>query len=732
MSRTSLQRPVPLAGRADLRCERIAFDGSDDWIVKDPISLQYYRMISQQYRLLQLLDGRRTLEELYQTLRSEFAAIRISLHDLRHLISDLHSKGLVWSDRAGQSAVLLTQKRDSRRRKIVSAVANALYIRLPGWDPEALLRCMGPWTSWIFSPVAVVAGLLFVLAAWLLLAMHAGEFQRQMPEFSAYFAWPNLMYLWLTIGATKVIHELAHALACWRYGGECHEIGVSFLLFSPCMYCDVSDSWMMSDKWRRISISAAGMYVEVVLSAVALFAWWHTAPGLLHYLCLNVFLVTTITTVIFNINPLLRYDGYYMLADWLEVPNLRSKASNALHERLIATFLGIPSPRSESQRRIRWLPAFALASAVYRWTLLIGIGAFLWHVLKPYGLSCLSVTYFAVAAVGGCGRFGIELRRKVRSLKPRRVRPLRATLSAVLVAGMLSGVLFLPIPAGVTAPLTVEARGSRAVYAGVQGRLSAVHVRPGESIVAGRTLATLENVEVELRLVDLQSQRDRLGSELAVSQKLGDAGQESLLREAIKTLSSQLEDIRRQHERLTVRAPVDGVVLTSAFVRAPSTHRQSEESRPWHGHPSDEQNLGCRVDDSSQLFTITPSNEWDAILIVDQADSRTLQQGDAVELKLDAFPGRTFEGRIRQIASRHDAGVPESLTTRFGGTLPTVTGRNGQEQLRLGACQVRVELQDAPDGVRQEMRGTARCVGENRTVGKWIVSHVLRTLMFGG
>jgi putative peptide zinc metalloprotease protein len=732
MSLTSLQRPLPLAGRADLRCERIAFDGSDDWIVKDPVSLQYYRMIAQQYRLLQLLDGRRTLEEIYQTLRAEFSAFRFGLHDVRQLIADLHRKGLVWSSRPGQSAVLLKEKREDRRRKLFSSLANMLYIRLPGWDPERFLRRLEPWTAWMFHPAAVFASMLLVLSAWLLLAMRAGQFQRQMPEFSAFFTWPNLVYLWFTIGATKVVHELGHALTCRRFGGECHEIGVSFLLFSPCMYCDVSDSWMLPEKRRRILISAAGMYVEVVISALALFVWWNTSPGLLHYLSLNTFLVTTVTTVIFNINPLLRYDGYYMLADWLEIPNLRGRASSALQDRIVSLGLGIRSPSAESRGRTAWLSAFALASAVYRWTLLVGIGAFLWHALKPYGLSSLSLVYFAAAVIGGSASSGLGLVRKVQSLQPQKAKPWRLAFSAMLVVGLVCAVMLIPVPVHVVAPLSIEARESRPVYSGVRGRLRSLEVRPGESIAAGQTLVQLENAEVELKLIELETRRDRHAAELTAYQKLRDAGQEALVREARTTLAGQLDELRANQERLTVRASESGIVLTSAFVRAPSTHRKNFEPRPWHGHPGDEQNLGCLVEEASHLFTIAPTNAWDAVLIVEQADSRALEPGERVQVKLEAFPGRTFSGQIRQIASRHDTVVPESLSSRYGGGLPTVTGPDGKELLRLGACQVRVALDADPAGFRQGMRGTARLEGEERTIGQWILWHVQRTFLFGG
>jgi multidrug efflux pump subunit AcrA (membrane-fusion protein) len=234
-----------------------------------------------------------------------------------------------------------------------------------------------------------------------------------------------------------------------------------------------------------------------------------------------------------------------------------------------------------------------------------------------------------------------------------------------------------------------------------------------------------------MKLIELETRRDQQAAELTACQKRGDAGQEVLVREALSTLAAQIEGLREEQARLTVRAPESGMILTAAFVRAPSTHRKSFESRPWHGHPSDEQNLGCHVEKTSHLFTIAPTNAWDAVLVVEQADCRTLEPGDRVEVKLDAFPGRVFAGQIRQIASRHEPVVPESLSSRYGGTLPTVTGPDGKELLRLGACRVRVELDADHAGFRQGMRGTARLAGEERTVGRWILWCVQRTFLFG-
>src|SRR5690606_4682554 len=163
--------------------------------------------------------------------------------------------------------------RKRRRDKLLSYLKNFMYLRLPGWDPDAALEWLHLFFKWMFRPRGVALTLAFVLSSWLLLLIEFDEFRSRLPEFQQFFGWPNLIYMWMTLGAAKIIHEFAHGISCKHFGGECHEMGIMLLVFSPCLYCDVSDSWMLRNKWQRIAIAAAGMYIEVVLSALAIFVW---------------------------------------------------------------------------------------------------------------------------------------------------------------------------------------------------------------------------------------------------------------------------------------------------------------------------------------------------------------------------------------------------------------------------------------------------------------------------
>ena len=322
----STQRAIPLARRNDLVVKRIEYKGISSYVIKDPVGLKYHRLQQEQYRTLELLDGVRSLDDIKSELQRIFPAMHFTLPDVQHLITDLHKKGLVHSNRAGQGIEMLKQETETKRKKRWAAVKNILYFRLPGWDPERTLNAIYPFFRWMFQPWAVALAIAFVVSSWILIAIQFDKFYSKLPEFHQFFSWPNLAYMYLTLSVAKVIHEFGHGLSCKHFGGECHEMGVMLLVFSPCLYCDVSDSWMLRNKWKRIMIAAAGMYIEIIISAAAIFLWWYTKPGLLNHLCLNVFFVTTVTTVIFNANPLMRFDGYYIMSDFLEIPNLRPQS----------------------------------------------------------------------------------------------------------------------------------------------------------------------------------------------------------------------------------------------------------------------------------------------------------------------------------------------------------------------------------------------------------------------
>ena len=253
----STRRPIPLEMRKDLVIKRIDYGGVGYWVVKDPAGLKYYRLQQEQYEVLRLLNSERSLEEIREGMLKVMPTVRLQLSDIQHLITDLHEKGLVYSNREGQGAALLKKNWEEKKKKFWNTLRSLLYLRLPGWDPHKTLIVIHPFFKWLFTPLGVGIYLAIVVSAWLLLGVQFDTFRQQLPHFQSFFGWPNLIWLWVTLACCKIIHEFGHGLSCKHFGGECHEMGVMLLVFSPCLYCDVSDSWMLRNKWHRIVIGAA-------------------------------------------------------------------------------------------------------------------------------------------------------------------------------------------------------------------------------------------------------------------------------------------------------------------------------------------------------------------------------------------------------------------------------------------------------------------------------------------
>src|SRR2546429_6319429 len=209
-----------------------------------------------------------------------------------------------------------------------------------------------------------------MLAAILLVTTHFDTFRSKLPSYHEFFSFQTIAYLWIALGIVKVIHEFGHGLSCKKFGGEVHEMGLLLLVFSPAMYCNVSDSWMLPSKWKRIIISAAGIYIELIIAALATFVWWNAPEGtFLKNLSLSLMIVCSVSTVVFNANPLMRYDGYYVLADWIEIPNLRERSNRFLKNAMLEHCLGVevqPETYMATGRKVLFV-VYAVISYIYRW-----------------------------------------------------------------------------------------------------------------------------------------------------------------------------------------------------------------------------------------------------------------------------------------------------------------------------------------------------------------------------
>jgi len=734
--RSSTTRGVTLRRRGDLVVNRQVYQGQAWWVVKDPISLHYFRFRPEEYALLEMLDGRTSLDQLKEQFEARFPPRRITVDELSRFIATLHRSGLVIGDRPGQGPQLFERRRQRIWREWMAWLSNIMSMRFRGIDPDRILERLDPWFGWLFAPPAIAAALVFVASALLLVLVNFDAFRAKLPEFNQFFAAGNWLYLAAALGVTKILHEFGHGLSCKHYGGECHEMGVMLLVFTPCLYCDVSDSWMLPNKWKRAAIGAAGMYVEVIIASIATYLWWNSHPGTFNKLCLDVMFVSSVSTILFNANPLLRYDGYYILSDVLEIPNLRQKANTILGRLASRWCLGIKQQDDPflPQRNLGLFALYAVASSVYGWIVTASIFLFVWNVFKPYRLEVLG-QLLAFGAVWGLVIRPLQGMIKFFKVPGRRdeVKPVNVAVTAAVAAAVVGGIALIPLPQRVWCPAELRPRGEETVYVSVPGTLTELRVRPNAIVRKGDELARLVNVDLDLEIADLEGKERQYESRLKSleRERFSDsaAGLEiGTVEESLAGIREQLARKRQDRGELVLVAPRDGVVLPPASVK-----RQDDRGGmlpSWSGNTLDETNLGATLMEGTVLCLVGDPERFEAVMVVDQTEVEFVSEGQPVDLKLDSFPWQTFRGTVDQLAESHIEAGSERLSVKAGGQVPTETDPSGREIPISTSYEALMTLDDPEAVYTPGMRGTARIQVGSRTVGQWLLRLLWQTFNF--
>lgn len=729
---SSTERPIPLSVRDDLISKWIHYKGLGYWVIKDPVSLKYTRLHPEQFYILNLLNGELCPEEIKDEVHRQYPTLLLSISEIQQLIADLYRKGLLTSGRPGQGVTLIKQHREERKKKILSTFKSMLYLRLPGWDPETSLQKLYPYVQWMWRPWATTMFALLIISSWILIGVQFEVFRSKLPEFQQFFGWPNLMYMWFVLGAAKVVHEFGHGLSCKHYGGECHGMGIMFLVFSPCLYCDVSDSWMLRNKWKRIIIGGAGMYIEVIMSAIAVWVWWFTKPGLLNHLALNLFFVSTVTTVIFNANPLMRFDGYYMMSDFLEIPNLRQKADKHVRDTFGWYCLGIESQRDPFMPETGKFGfiLFAIASAFYRWFVMFGITLFLYTVLKPYDLQSIGVTLAVVSIVTFIGGIFHNIYKIIKAPRTEPMNYYKVTATLTVTAAVILGILLIPVPMHFEAPFIVEGYGVKHVYTTETGRLDKVYVEPGQKVEKGQLLASIVNLEKEDELNKLNMERKVQEEEIAKYLALDDQAGIKVSKEKLETIEERITEIEGHLKNMKVVAPISGTVIAPASQPEPKLSDSKKQLSRWFGSPLDAKNVNCYLEERTHMLSIAPELRFQAVLFIDQEYRNDFKLNQNVELKLEHLPEKTYQSSIERVAHGHLDYVPPTLSNKMGGEVPTVTDKDGREKLTSTAYQAIVPLDEDVKLFRANMRGKARFEVSQLTTGQWLWRYFRKTFHF--
>ena len=539
--------------RPHARVYRHRYRGETWYVLHDPASERFLRFTPAAHQLMGLMDGRRRLDEIWRLAAEALGDEAPTQDETIRLLGQLHASDVLQCDVSPDAAELFERWQTRERQRWQGRLLSPLSIRVHLFDPERFLTRTLPW----LRPLLGTAGALLWLAVVGSAAVGAAAHWSELTEnaLDRLFAPVNLLALWLLFPVLKAFHELGHGYAAKAFGGEVHDMGVMFLVFAPVPYVDASSSWALPSKYRRAAVAAAGMLVELFLASLAFFVWLAAEPGALRSIAYNAVLIGGATTLLFNANPLLRFDGYFIFSDLLEIPNLASRASRFVGEWFQRLAFGLcdAEPMPTAPGEPAWLVAYAVGSFVYRALVLAAI--VLWIMDQHFLAGALLGGFAAV------GWFGIPLVRAARHLlaspRLRGVRPRALGVvggGVALAAGLLA---LVPVPLRTRAEGVVWLPEEAHVRAGTEGFVERLLATPGAWIRPGDLLIELrdpvldaEARTLEARVRELEAQHDAERTRSRVG--------EQLTLEELRYARSHLARARQRQGELAIRSHTTG------------------------------------------------------------------------------------------------------------------------------------------------------------------------------
>ena len=538
------------------------------YVFRDPSNNQFFRVDEAGYRFVGMLDGRRTVAEVWEACNDQLGDAAPTQGEAIQLLGQLYTSNLIHAELAADAAGMFTRYKKRMGRQVRGYLMNVLFARVPIFDPDRLLDRLAPWLGWVFGPVGLV---LWVVLLGCGLYSLAGQTDDLFDQSRNVLNPANLPLLYLSFGVLKLIHELGHGLSVKYFGkkeqvgSEVHTIGLMLMVLTPVPYVDASSAWAFRSKWRRAFVGAAGMYVELACAAAAAIVWSSTGANAptVHAIAYNVMFIASVSTLLFNANPLIRFDGYYILSDLTELPNLYQRSKDYLYYLVKQYVYGVRNPRNpaHSAGERAWFVGYGLTSAAYRVFLGVTIVLFVAGQLFFIGMvmAGLAIVTFLLVPWGKWAKYLASHAELSRT----RARSVLASAAFVLgVAALLGG---FPCPTA-----TGRSRSSsRSVWnkslpkpTGLwwdvvpSGRLVGPEADPGFSHVVRS-----ENRQLELELEQRLSESTRLGARYRAALN-EDMALAQALRSQRRAQAEQVERARHLVEGLAVVPTQTGTWVT--------------------------------------------------------------------------------------------------------------------------------------------------------------------------
>ncbi len=670
---------LKLSLRRQVDISRHVYRGEVWYLLRNSLSGRNHRFNAAAFKLIVRLDGQNSVAAVWEALtRQQGDAVPTQDETIR-LLGQLYEADLVAGDVLPSTVEVLNLRENRQQNERKQRYANPFSIRVKLCDPERILNRFTPVTRLLFNRAAFLLWL--TLVSWS--AVHAVAHWQELKTFAGQqlISSQNLLLLWLTYPLIKLFHEAGHALAVKHWGGEVHDSGLLFLALTPIPYVDASAASAFPEKQRRIIVAGCGMMVELLLAATAFWIWLQTGPGYVRSLAFNVMLIGGASTLLFNGNPLLRYDGYYVLADLLEIPNLAQRANRYfgyLCQRHLLRLQTVTPPYTSAGEKL-WLLGYAPLSFCYRIAVVIGL---IWMV---------SGRFFVIGILlAGWGVLMLlvlpALRTLSRFLDRPEVRRCRGRLLAIGTALtiVLTVVLFIvPLPLRTVTQGVVWLPEQAAVRAGTDFEVAQVPAADGQNVTTGEPLLRgvdpYLDAEVQLheaRLAELYANYNALPIDERIER--------IQLQEEIKMIRQDLQDSRNKRKNLTIASPADGILVLLAGDNLPGRFVRQGEL------------VGYIVDEQQQATVRA---------VIAQADIGLIRNKvTAIDIRLAERIGQPLSAMIKRIVPAADLNLPSAaLGVAGGGDIPI--DMSDSSRLRALESFFQLDLQLPPEAGRPRIGG---------------------------
>ena len=651
--------------RSHARVHRHEYRGRRWYVLQDRMSRRSHRLNPPAHYLVGLMDGRRTLQELWDAAAQRYGDEAPTQDEVIQLLGQLHAADLVQSEGAPDVDELLRRARRTRNRTLMAKLLAPLAIKVPLFDPDRLLERWLPWFRPLFGPAGALLWLALVGWGAFSAAQHWNELTQDIGN--RVLAPENLLVLGLVFPLLKAAHEFGHACAVKAWGGEVHEMGVMFLVMMPVPYVDASAASAFAQRRQRVIVGAAGMAVELCIASAALLFWLDMQPGLPRAVLFNVMLIAGVSTVLFNANPLLRFDGYYILSDLIDIPNLRQRAQQYLGAVLQRGLFGIANDAVQATpREAAWFLFFSIASFIYRLTVTFAIAVF---IGSHYFVVGVLLAIWAVATgifapvlwLVGFIAFSPRLRRH---------RTRAVLTSSALAAALFVLVFVVPVPSWTNAQGVLWDAEQSVVRSGADGFVQRVAAQPGSRVRRGDPLVEADDPLLLPRLKMVRAEKEAAEARYQ-AERMENLSASLVTLEKLKALEADLQRLEERMRDLVVRAPGDGIFALAAPENLPGRFLKQGEQI---AHVIPEGRVTCRV-------------------LVTQQQVHLVRSGTrAVRARLAERPRETVEARVlREVPLAMDR-LPSLALSQAGGGEVALDPRTGAPKALQTHFELEIEL----------------------------------------